>query len=278
MSGIIFFKTKSLEKVSDFYIHQLDMRLWLKQVNCNILQSDQLLIGFLEAEQAETEGIITFFFKTKEEVDYYYEKLKHISVNAPLMNDKYQIYHFYAKDPEGRKIEFQCFIHHLRPWLSGKCLLRKRRSIRQFTSEPVEKELLEKVFNLCKYAPTSRNSQSFYFVVISNPEQRDEIARIREGASAPIAKAPLAVAVVADSKKTKRLEQDACIAASYLLLSAHLYGLGTCWITDMNRDEIKSMLDIPQDDYIACVTPIGYPKEFPEIPTRRSTDEFVFWK
>ncbi len=278
MSGIVFFKTKSLEKISEFYIHQLDMSIWLKQTNCNILQSDQLLIGFLESDYADTDGVITFFFKNREQVDYYYEKIKHLSLNAPVSNDKYQIYHFYAKDPEGRKIEFQCFLHHLNPWLSGKCLLRKRRSIRLFTKEPIPKELLEKVFNLCRYAPTSRNSQSFYFIVITDQDQKEQIGRIRDNASAPIAGAPLAVAVVAENQKTRRKEQDACIAATYLMLSAHLYGLGTCWITDMDRDEIKELLNIPGEDYIACITPIGYPKEFPEVPARRNTDEFVFWR
>lgn len=275
MSGIIFFKTKSLENITNFYVQQLDHKFWLKQINCNILQSDQLLIGFLESEQVDNQAVITLFFKTKEEVDHYYEKLKHIALSKPITNDKYNLYHFYAKDPENRTLEFQCFLHELEPWQSGKCLLKTRRSIRRFQEKEIDSEILSNVFELCKYAPTSRNSQSFYFVVIEDKEKRLQLSNIRDNASTPISNAPLAIAVVADHNKTLRKKQDACIAASYLLLSAHLYGLGTCWITAMDRDDVKELLDIPKEDYIACVTPIGYPKENPDLPSRRKVEEFV---
>lgn len=278
MSGIVFLKTQSLEKITNFYLHQLNMKLWLTQLNCNILQSDQMLIGFLQSDQAETQGVITFFYKTKEEVDHYYELLKVSALHPPQLNEKYQIYHFYAKDPEGRKIEFQTFMHELNPFESGEVLLKNRRSIRQFTQKPIDKEILNKIFELCKFAPTSRNSQSFYFVVIEDQSKKLELSAIRENASKPIANAPLCVAVVADASKTLRKEQDACIAATYLLLSAHLYGLGTCWITDMDRLQVKQLLDIPEDHYIACITPLAYPVEYPNLPQRRDPNEFVYWK
>ena len=53
-------------------------------------------------------------------------------------------------------------------------------------------------------------------------------------------------------------------------------GLGTCWIADMDRDEIKDMLDIPREHYIATVTPLGYPleKDIP-CPVRKKTEEFI---
>jgi len=57
------------------------------------------------------DGLITFFFKSKADVDTAYEELKDIAVSPPKENKKYAIYHFYAKDPEGRSIEFQYFMH-----------------------------------------------------------------------------------------------------------------------------------------------------------------------
>lgn len=278
MAGIVFFKTTNLEEVTNFYLNKLDMKIWLRQPVCNILQSDQLIVGFLQSEKSETEGTMTLFFKTREEVDHYYEKLKNIAVGKPKVNEKYNIYHFYARDPEKRLFEIQCFLHDLLPWQSGKQLLKERRSIRSFQKRIVEKEILEEVFELCRFAPTSRNSQSFYFVVIENSSTLNWLSTLRENASAPINKAPLAIAVCADHTKTIRKEQDACIAATYLLLAAHLYGLGTCWITAMDREDIKERLEIPQEDYIACITPIGYPHENPNLPGRRRVEEFVIWK
>jgi nitroreductase len=83
------------------------------------------------------------------------------------------------------------------------------------------------------------------------------------------------VAITSDPRKSKRYVQDGCIAAYHFLLSAWLYGLGTCWIAAMDREDVKDALHIPQDHYIATVTPVGYPAESPAPPERRPKDEMV---
>ena len=55
------------------------------------------------------EGLITFFYDRKERVDQAYEQFKALARTPPQMNKKYRIYHFFARDPEGRMIEFQYF-------------------------------------------------------------------------------------------------------------------------------------------------------------------------
>jgi hypothetical protein len=54
--------------------------------------------------------MITFFYPTKEDVDAIYDMLKHISTSEPKVFEKYEIYQFFAQDPEGRAIEFQAFL------------------------------------------------------------------------------------------------------------------------------------------------------------------------
>jgi hypothetical protein len=70
-----------------------------------------LLLGFCSRPEVDRSGIITFFYKTKSEIDGVYERLSDIAHDAPEINKKYQIYHFFASDPENRVIEFQCFLH-----------------------------------------------------------------------------------------------------------------------------------------------------------------------
>ena len=111
MSGIIFFRTRMLKEIVDFYINRLGMKVWLEQSGCTILQFGGMLLGFCQREIEETEGIITLFYPTKEDVDDLYRELRDISTTQPEESEKYGIYNFYACDPEGRSLEVQCFLH-----------------------------------------------------------------------------------------------------------------------------------------------------------------------
>lgn len=275
MSGIIFFKTKSLQLMHEFYHDKLKMSFWLKQKNCHIYQSGNFLIGFLESDIAETEGIITFFDQDKDIIDKRYTAMQDIIFKELKTNEDYNIYHFYVKDPEGRAVEFQTFLHQLKPYKSLYEGLAERRSIRKFKNIEISANILNEVFSVCRYSPTSRNSQSFYYLVIKNKEDLKWLADIRGDASKQIANAPLTVLVVADQTKTLRAEQDANIAATYFMLSAYTHDLGTCWITDMNKVEIKERFNIPVNDYISCAIPTGYPDEKKDIPNRRNINDFV---
>ncbi|MDD5090955.1 MAG: hypothetical protein PHQ23_08565 [Candidatus Wallbacteria bacterium] len=65
----------------------------------------------------ESQGIITFFYPARKDVDKAYEKFCGIASGPPVYNEKYLIYHFFGRDPESRLLEFQCFLHEL-PHLS----------------------------------------------------------------------------------------------------------------------------------------------------------------
>lgn len=109
MYGIVFFKTQKLAELRDFYIRQVGCELWLEQADCLIFRSGNMLFGFCQREKADMEGLITFFYDRKERVDQAYEQFKALARTPPQMNKKYRIYHFFARDPEGRMIEFQYF-------------------------------------------------------------------------------------------------------------------------------------------------------------------------
>ncbi|MFQ5979283.1 MAG: nitroreductase family protein [Candidatus Heimdallarchaeota archaeon] len=200
------------------------------------------------------------------------------TLQSPKENAAYRIYNFYARDPEERLVEFQCFLHPLNPYLDSDELLTTRRSIREFQDTPVPREILWKVFETCRYSPTSRNTQSYYFVIIEKektPDRLDLLGSVRAPNSRPISRAPMAVAICTDPSKTGAPIQDACIAAYHFLLAAHAHGLGTCWIGSMDRDDVKQALGIPKDHYVATVTPVGYPKRQRKPSQRRVASDFV---
>lgn len=107
--GIIFFQTRILAELSEFYTEKIGCSLWLDQGGCKVFQFENMLLGFCEREEEHCMGMISFTFSTREEVDQMHKKLKDVAMAEPVDNSLYRIYHFYAKDPEGRNIEFQYF-------------------------------------------------------------------------------------------------------------------------------------------------------------------------
>ncbi|MHA1636613.1 MAG: VOC family protein [Candidatus Thorarchaeota archaeon] len=115
MPGIVFFKTTMLNRIVEFYTKEIGMTVWLKQADCIILRFENMLVGFCQRDSGECEGLITFDYDSKDHVNEIYEKFKDIATEPPRENEKYQIYNFFAQDPEGRNIEFQTFLHEVEP-------------------------------------------------------------------------------------------------------------------------------------------------------------------
>lgn len=111
--GIVFLRTAQFEAVKSFYLDRVGMTVWIEQPDISILRFSNLLIGFCDHPEGEIEGVLTFFYDTREEVDAMYAKLSDIATAEPKENTKYRIYNFFGTDPEGRTIEFQCFLHPL---------------------------------------------------------------------------------------------------------------------------------------------------------------------
>jgi len=57
-------------------------------------------------------------------------------------------------------------------------LIRERRSIRNYTPEPVSKEILEKILDAGRYAPTGSNSQNVHYLVLTSPDQIEQLRKM----------------------------------------------------------------------------------------------------
>ena len=115
MPGIVFFGSEQYESTASFYVETVDATVWLEQSACTILRFDSFLFGFCDRETAETDGVLTFVTETRAEVDAYYDRLAERANSPPTYNEDYDIYQFFATDPEGRTMEFQTFCHDTDP-------------------------------------------------------------------------------------------------------------------------------------------------------------------
>jgi hypothetical protein len=110
MSGIVFFATERHDSVVRFYREHLDAETWLSQTDCTILDRGGFRFGFCSREEAETCGILTFVEDSREGVDAVYDRLEAHAEGPPERVDRYDIYRFFASDPEGRTVEVQRFL------------------------------------------------------------------------------------------------------------------------------------------------------------------------
>ena|SRR5210317_355007 len=109
MTGVVFFNTLQLDDLTEFYTQRVGAELWMDQTDCRIFRHGQFLFGFCQREESETCGILTFVYPDREGVDRMYERFQDVALDAPRDNPRYPIYNFFARDPEGRMIEFQMF-------------------------------------------------------------------------------------------------------------------------------------------------------------------------
>lgn len=110
---ILFLGTKNLNLTHRFYTDLMVLNLVIDQGTCRIYQvPGEGFIGFCEHLDVCRIGrspILTF---VTDEVDQVYMKLKQSGADipeAPVHNEKFGIYHFFVKDPQGYTVEVQSF-------------------------------------------------------------------------------------------------------------------------------------------------------------------------
>ena len=135
--------------------------------------------------------------------------------------------------------------------------IRTRRTIRDFKPDPVPDDVVHRILQAARWAPSSSNTQPWHFIVVRNT---DTIARLGEICTQGtfIGSAQLAIAVVMG--ETRRPQLDAGRALQQMELVAWSEGLGTCFvgIRGEQQDEVKRLLGIPEDMELITVLPFGY--------------------
>ncbi|MCA1792547.1 MAG: nitroreductase family protein [Desulfotignum sp.] len=163
-------------------------------------------------------------------------------------------------------------------------LIRKRRSIRRFTNQAVEKEKIDSLIEAALRSPSSRDIRPWQFVVVDQPDLLKKLARAKPHGSSFLQNAPLGIVVCADAAASDVWVEDAAIASTFIHLAARDLDLGSCWIQIRKRDHsdsktaeayVKEILHIPDTMWIASIIAIGYPDE---IKQGHATDTLAYDK
>jgi nitroreductase len=143
--------------------------------------------------------------------------------------------------------------------------IRMRKSVRAFKNEDVPDEVLSRILDAARLAPSANNFQEWRFVVVRDAKTRRKIAQAA-CRQAFVGEAPVVLACCAwDNRHVMTCGQpsypiDAAIAIDHITLCAAAEGLGTCWIGAFYEDEIRRILGIPPAIRVVALLPLGYPQ------------------
>lgn len=158
-------------------------------------------------------------------------------------------------------------------------VVKRRRSVREFTNEPVSEQELEKILEAGRWAPSGKNTQPWVFVLVKSKEKREALAALsRQGDL--IKSVPVCLAVLLDRERGYDRDKDmqgigACV--ENMFLAAHALGLGACWVGGVSgvKEEAGKALELRENEELAMLLLIGHPAPGERSSSRRPLSEIV---
>jgi len=189
--------------------------------------------------------------------------------------------------------------------------MKERRTVRDYSSEPVPFDLIKNAIETAGYAPSGANQQPWTFVVVSNPDLK---RRIREAAEAEekesyerrmsddwlealaplgtdwhkphLEDAPYLIVIFRQAygtddhgKKIKHyyVDESVGIATGMLIASLHLAGLATLTHTPSPMKFLRELLKRPKNERAMMILAVGYPADDAEVPDiqKKSLDDIM---
>jgi nitroreductase len=184
--------------------------------------------------------------------------------------------------------------------------IKNRRSIRQQKSDKISAEILNKVLEAARWAPSWANTQTWRFIVVTDKDLKAQLSAASFGRpapppgaapaapqpppSSPLIDAPVVIAVCSELNKagarpdgTPSTDKggnwymyDAGLATQNLCLAAHALGLGTVILGAFDAKKTGEILKVPEGYAVVVLVPLGYPAQPGRPPTRKELSEIVF--
>lgn len=169
-------------------------------------------------------------------------------------------------------------------------LVRQRQSDRKYSNTPIDKEVIERIINAARLAPSACNAQPWSFYVVINEEKRHAIAQSSSskllGINNFTMQAPVHIIVIEEKenftaamgnmiKKMHFSHFDIGIALSHLVLAAQAEGLGSCILGWINEKKIREILNISSSKRVLFDVLIGYSEDTLREKKRKNLNQIV---
>jgi nitroreductase len=161
-------------------------------------------------------------------------------------------------------------------------VVRKRLSVRSYKPDPVPEEVLNRILEAGRLAPSAKNYQPWKFIVVKDPAVREALVPACRG-QASVGQAPVVICACALTEQAWKgmggywsaESVDLTIALEHMMLAAAAEGLGTCWIGAFVEADVKKVLAIPENVKPIALTPLGYPARPSNPRPRKPLSEIV---
>ena len=155
-------------------------------------------------------------------------------------------------------------------------IILSRRSVRRYKKKPIPEDVMLKILEAGRMAPSANNRQPWRFIVVTDEKLKlllgDRVWNrfIRDSAFTVVG-----CGYCGDELSRKWSTIDTAIALQNMVIAAWSMGVGSCWIGDFDEAKVKSILGIPEDWKVVCLVSFGYPEEVPSPPRKKSLSEVV---
>jgi len=158
--------------------------------------------------------------------------------------------------------------------------IRSRRNVRKYAARSITAADLDEILEAARRSPSSRNTQPWDFVLVTDTEQLQQLSSVWVGAG-HVAGSAATVALVtdADAQASGRVQFDLGQAAMSIMLAAADLGIGSCHSGIGDHDLARKLLGYPGEKTCSLLISLGYPATRPlapiKEPDRRPFDEVV---
>ncbi len=163
-------------------------------------------------------------------------------------------------------------------------LAKSRYSVRSFLNKQIESETLNKILQAANIAPTAANKQPQKLYVLQSEQALKKINSVCKC----IFGAPTVILITANknemwknpfSQDYNTGDIDCSIVCTHLMLQAWELGIGSCWVGYFDLSEVAKALDIPTNEKVVAILPMGYPSEkskpAPMHTSRKELDQII---
>jgi len=158
-----------------------------------------------------------------------------------------------------------------------------RRSIRRFKQKPIKTELLKKLVNAARLAPSAANLQPLEFFVVNNEKSCSRIFEtiawagyLKDWTPSKKEKPTAYIVILVKNINNSWYIRDVSLASENIVLTAESEGIGSCILLNINKDKLREILKIPKDIEIDSIIALGYKAEHPL--TEEMKDSVKYWK
>jgi nitroreductase len=158
--------------------------------------------------------------------------------------------------------------------------LKSRRSIREYQDKPIAKNVLEKIVDAARFAPTARNEQPWEFIVVRRRAALERIAAITDhGKFIALA----AACILVFCRDTKYYLEDGAAATQNLMLAAIALGVGSCWVAGDKKpycQALSELLAVAGPFKLVSLVSLGYPKcaKAFSVTKKKNLEDVIHWE